>query len=147
MSRSQNGEKKRRIFAKVISRLFFCFLSIALLIGCTQRDASLVSVTYEVSVNSDTSHNVFIAYRDSTGYVTLYAEKDWSIQVSLPRRSVASLLVISERDLDVDFNDRRCSYSLSTHRHVCVGRIIQGENLVSDSSDNLVSISMLTPAP
>lgn len=152
MSRLQNGENKQRkrrkkSFTKRIFRLLTFFLIIALFFGCARKDNSLVSVTYQVSINSDTPHNFFIAYRDSVGYVTLYAEENWSMQVSLPRRHVASLLVISQKDLDLDFENMDYMHSLSKRRHAVFARIIQGGNVVSDSSDNLISISVITSAP
>ena len=145
MSQSQGGEsRKRKKFARRIFRLSIPFLIFALLLGCTRRGNSPVSVTYQVTINTDTLCKVFIAYRDSTGYVTLYAEEDWSMQVNLPRRSVASLLVISQKDLDVDFEDMDYMRSLSRRRHAFFARIIEGENIVSDSSDDIVSISIIT---
>lgn len=145
MSQSQGGEnRKRKRPARKIFRLSIPFLIFILFFGCTRRDKAPVCVTYEVSINSDTPYSVFIAYRDSTGYVTLYAEEDWSMQVSLPRRSIASLLVISQKDLDVDLKDMDYLHSLRTRRHDFFATIIEGESVVSDSSNDVVSISIIT---
>ena len=66
------------------------------------------------------------------------------MQVSLPRRSIASLLVISQKDLDVDLKDMDYLHSLRTRRHDFFATIIEGESVVSDSSNDVVSISIIT---
>ena len=79
----------------------FILLLTYLLASCSEGSAELNKVSYHFSMNSDRKCEVFIAYKDSTGYVTLYTDRDWSQSVYLRSGELASLMVIIRKDYDM----------------------------------------------
>lgn len=98
------------------------------LISCS-RGREQVCVTYHLSILSDEPCEVFIAYKDSSEYVTLRTDKDWSIDVYLPKSSYASLLVIPQS------LDKSTEIFLS-------GQIIYKEKILRSLDRTVVSIVM-----
>lgn len=143
---SPNGESKNKKIAKTVLKGVIIFFLITSFWACGRKGSSNVTVVYQVAVSSDIPYEVFIAYKDSTGYITLYVKKDWMIKVELPRRSVASLLVISQKDLYADLKNPEFAYSSREQNNQISGWIIHDGNIVSDSSDDIVAISVITSA-
>lgn len=98
------------------------------LISCS-RGREQVCVTYYLSMLSDEPCEVFIACKDSNEYVTLRTDKDWSIDVYLPKSSYASLLVIPQS------LDKSTEIFLS-------GQIIHKEKILKSLDRNVISIVM-----
>ena len=107
--------------------LLFSIFTICLISCSAEREE--VCVTYHLSILSDEPCEVFIAYRDSSEYVTLYTDKDWSKDVYLPKNSYASLLVIPQ-SLDKSFE-----IFLS-------GQIIHKGKTLKSLDQNIISITL-----
>ncbi len=107
--------------------LLFSIFTICLISCSSEREE--VCVTYHLSIQSDEPCEVFIAYRNSSEYVTLYTDKDWSKDVYLPKNSYASLLVIPQN------SDKSFEIFLS-------GQIIHERKILRSLDRNIVSIIM-----
>ncbi len=95
-------------------------------------------VTYKVLVHSDKPSKLFISYKDSTDYVTLYTDKSWSKDVCLPSDGLASLLVVPQYVYDVDIlNNSNNSDVLFS------GQIIHEQKIVSSSGKQTIIITLL----
>lgn len=143
MLQSRNGVNQRTSFANSAIEKVSIFLIITSFCACSHRSNTNVSVVYQVTVSQDMPCEVFIAYKDATGYVTLYVDEDWIMQVDLPHRSVASLLVVSQKDLYTDLNNPESIHPYRERGDLISAQIIHDGNVISDSSDDVVTISVI----
>lgn len=119
------------------------FILLILLSGCISKNNDPVKVIYELSIDPDRPHKVFVAYRDSTGYITFCTDKSWTKEVNVPLRNLASLLIISHEDIEIDFNDIEYHCSQIKYKHGFSAKITYGENVISEYSDNIISMSVI----
>ncbi len=63
-------------------KIYFLILLISILSGCG-RSKDVKQITYSFSVDLEDPFNVFIAYKDSDGYKTLYIDREWTKDVYL----------------------------------------------------------------
>ncbi|MBF0649853.1 MULTISPECIES: hypothetical protein [Dysgonomonas] len=105
--------------------------------SCSTDKKTRISVKYKVLIDSKQSCNVFVSYKDSTGYVTLYIDDNWSKEVFLPQGEVASLLMICQHDIEDGLQTGAFFHSLT-------GQIDNGREVVTDSGKNIVSVSTIT---
>lgn len=93
------------------------------------KDGELVCVTYHLSILSDEPCEVFIAYKDTSKYVTLRTDKDWSKDVYLSKSGYASLLVVPQ-----GLN--------KSPRIFLSGQIIHKKKILKSLDRNVISIVM-----
>ncbi|SBW04318.1 hypothetical protein [uncultured Dysgonomonas sp.] len=105
--------------------------------SCSTDKKTRISVKYKVFIDSKQPCCVFVSYKDSTGYVTLYVDDNWSKEVFLPQGEVASLLMICQYDIEDGLQTGVFFHSLT-------GQIDNGKEVVTDSGENIVSISTIT---
>jgi len=113
------------------------------LAGCANKSNEPVRIIYEFTLPSDEPHKVFIAYRDSTDYVTLYTDKNWTKEVRLSPNNVASLLIISQEDSDLITGNKNDKYILNKNDDLFSGRIIQKEKTIADYAESVISLSVI----
>lgn len=122
---------------KVIFYIVLLPLFISGLYSCSTDKTTLISVKYNVLIDSKEPCSVFVSYKDSAGYVTLYIDSNWSKEVFLPKGEVASLLMICQDDIED---------SLQSGVSLCLltGQINNGKEGITDSAKDMVSISTIT---
>lgn len=104
--------------------------------SCSTGKKTSIPVKYKVFIDSQEPYSVFISYKDSAGYVTLYIDENWSMEVSLPRGDVASLLMICQYDMED-------SLQTGVAFHLLTGQIDNGREVITDSGRDIVSISAI----
>lgn len=115
--------------------------------GCSdnKKETVFVHVTYKVVIDSPVSHPVFVAYKDSTGYVTFQSNTNWTKEVYLPRKTVASLLIISlDGDTDYDADDIGFISAYNDSKSFLAEIITEGKT-VMDRNDGVASVSLYIP--
>lgn len=108
-------------------KIYF-FVIIILVCSCCGGKGEVKQITYNFSADTEDVYNVFIAYKDSSGYNTLYTDTIWTKDVYLGPGDVASLLIIPQTEADIYYT----------------GKIICNDNIRTSGSKNVISLSVLT---
>lgn len=117
------------------------FLTLLLLISCSNKKDHSTSVTYKVEAYSSRPYNVLIVYKDSTGSVALYVkDKSWSKEVCLPKGQSASLAVEIRREMNIHVLDT--GYWYEDFEPAVSAQIIHEKKMVRDSGSSLILLSL-----
>ena len=125
-------------------RSFLLFLALYSMTACSNKKETFC-VTYKVSITTNRPYRALVAYRDSNDYVKFYTDKDWSMDVCMPKSHPASLLVILHPDLDTNFFINEDYLFLESPKNVVEGEIIYNGEAIRDDSDCLVSLTFVAP--
>ena len=98
--------------------------------NCSKKEEKFFRITYKLTFLSENIHPVFIAYKDSKNYVTLYTDKDWSKEVLLPCDAPASLLIIPQTDFIIDDRENN-----DRNRAAISGQIIYKDRAITSYGD------------
>lgn len=111
----------------MINKVSFLFV-IVLICSCCSRKDEVKRITYSFWADTEEVYNVFIAYKDSSGYNILYTDTAWTKDVYLDPDNVASLLIIPQTKADINY----------------IGKIICNDNVKISSGKNMISLSVFT---
>jgi len=112
----------RKNWIKILSLIFI----ISMFSDCRKKEKTK-RITYSFSVDAGREFIVFIAYKDSDGYKTLYTDREWTEEVCLNSGGVASLLIIPQTEVKMNYT----------------GKIISNENIKTNTGRDVVSLSIL----
>jgi len=125
-------------------KFLFCLLSSLLCLygfsTCCGNEYKSLPITYSFFPDPKKSCRVFISYKDSTGYLTLYTEDEWSKEVYLPHNEIASLLIVNQNDADEQslFNSPIVEEDI-----ILKGQIEKGDKTVTGYGKDIISIALL----
>jgi len=124
--------------------LIYTMLVISVFSGfsfCRKDTGSESKITYKIFIDRENKSNVFIAYKDSTGYITEITDKDWSKEVTLPADGLASLLAIRQLDAEECY---RTGVILPKSEDLIEAKIQTGKRTITGHGRKVVSITFMS---
>jgi len=117
-------------------------LGLAILSSCANEDKETFKVIYSFKFLSEETCKVLIIYKDSTDYTTFYTDKDWSKEVYLSEKDMASLLIIPQVYYKAWENNLEEDNLFPKNNILLKGQIIHNKKTITSNGKDNINISL-----
>lgn len=121
--------------ANILSIGISLIMIIIIMFGCSNNSNVYYKVTYKVNVRSYGCSRLLVIYKDSNDYEKLFIDKNWSKDVYIRSKDLASLLVTPLAS-SIILEEGEISFTAS---------IVHDKETVSESNNELVTLASFMP--
>lgn len=126
----------------MIYKTFVILFGLVILSSCANNDKEAFKVTYDFKFISEDTCKVLIIYKDSIDYISFCTDKNWSKDVSLSRKDMASLLIIPQVYYKTGQNSIGDNSLFPSNNILLKGQIIHKKKTITANGKDNINIAL-----